>query len=112
MLSTSIILFISGGFNAVLQKYATGGEFEYNGDFHRKVFLNLFEITKGGKILFTFVAIYMLSVSITLPVVQYFKAKKNNEKINASYAEVSFYYYYYYYYINHFLLTFNLFIFY
>jgi len=88
MLSTSIILFICGGFNAVLQKFATGGEFEYNGEFHRKIFLNLFEITKGGKILFTFVAIYMLSVSITLPVVQYFRAKKNNKNINTSYAEL------------------------
>jgi len=88
MLSTSIILFICGGINAALQKYATGGEFEYNGNNHRKIFLNLFEITKGGKILFTFVAIYMLSVSITLPVIQHFKAKKSNDKINASYAQL------------------------
>jgi len=88
MLSTSIILFVCGGINAVLQKYATGGEFEYNGDNHRKIFLNLFEITKGGKILFTFVSIYMLSVSITLPVIQHYKAKKNNERINASYAQL------------------------
>jgi len=39
------------------------------------MFLTLFEITKGGKMLFTVVSIYMLFASITLPVIQYYKAK-------------------------------------
>ncbi|ORX87559.1 hypothetical protein BCR32DRAFT_240036 [Anaeromyces robustus] len=46
----------------------------------RRVLLDIFEKTKGGKMLFNFVSIYMIFVSITLPVIHYYRAKsiKNN----------------------------------
>jgi len=44
-----------------------------------KGFLAFFEKTKGGKLLFTLVLIYMFFVSITLPVIHYYKAKLLND---------------------------------
>ncbi|ORX87566.1 hypothetical protein BCR32DRAFT_324398 [Anaeromyces robustus] len=88
MLSTCILIIIITVFNIVLQKKATGGEFEYNGEFHNKLFLNLFEVTKGGKMLFTFLSIYMLFASITLPVLQFYKNRKNGVLSDASYYEL------------------------
>ena len=41
----------------------------------RIAFLAFFEKTKGGKMLFAFLAIYMMFVSITLPIIHYYKAK-------------------------------------
>jgi len=44
----------------------------------RMVFLAIYEKTKGGKILFAFLSLYMMFVSITLPVIHYYKAKHFN----------------------------------
>jgi len=88
MLSTCILIIVISVFNIILQKNATGGEFEYNGEIHNRLFLNLFEITKGGKMLFTFLSIYMLFASITLPVIQFYRNKKNGVLNDASYYEL------------------------
>jgi len=47
---------------------------------HRKFFMDIFEITKGGKILFTIISIYILFTSITLPLIKYYSAKRNKSK--------------------------------
>jgi len=44
----------------------------------RIIFLALYEKTKGGKILFAVLNIYMMFASITLPVIHYYKAKHLN----------------------------------
>ena len=46
------------------------------------MYLDLFESTKGGKMLFTVVSIYMLFASITLPLIHYYRSRKNNRKFN------------------------------
>ncbi|ORX43440.1 hypothetical protein BCR36DRAFT_361191 [Piromyces finnis] len=43
----------------------------------RRMLLDFYEVTKGGKLLFTIVAIYILFTSITLPLIKYYLAKRN-----------------------------------
>jgi hypothetical protein len=75
-LSVSILITISNIINVILQVKASSKYGEKNIlKTPPKMFLTLFEITKGGKMLFTVVSIYMLFASITLPVIQYYKAK-------------------------------------
>jgi len=57
------------------------------------MFLNIFEITKGGKMLFTVVSIYMLFASITLPVIQYYNAKSFSREIfNDPMSSIQYFY--------------------
>jgi len=75
-LSVSIMIFIFGIINLILQINVNGN----SSNSHRRIFLDIFEITKGGKILFTIVSIYILFTSITLPVIKYFSARRTKSK--------------------------------
>jgi len=75
-LSVSILVFLCSIFNIILQKLA----FPKANEKAWKFILNVFEATKGGKMVFTVVSIYMFFISITLPVISYFKAKKLKNK--------------------------------
>jgi len=68
--------------NAFLQAKATQkkGDTDYSSVKHNRIFLDLFEWSKGGKMLFNILSIYILFVSITLPVLKYFKSKKERNK--------------------------------
>ncbi|ORX87558.1 hypothetical protein BCR32DRAFT_240035 [Anaeromyces robustus] len=83
-ISTSIMILIFSIINVILQNNATDNP-NIKKDEHIRMFLNLFEITKGGKILFNIISIYILFVSITLPILQYYKSKseisKNSEEV-------------------------------
>ncbi|KAG4103065.1 hypothetical protein H8356DRAFT_1271406 [Neocallimastix lanati (nom. inval.)] len=46
----------------------------------RIIFIRLFELTKGGKMLFTIILLYLFFVSITLPVIQYYIIRKSMNK--------------------------------
>ncbi|ORX43438.1 hypothetical protein BCR36DRAFT_460764 [Piromyces finnis] len=80
-LSTCILIFIANVINVILQVNASI-DYDVNTNNHRRMYLDLFESTKGGKILFTFVSIYMLFTSITLPLIHYYKSRKTNRKFN------------------------------
>ena len=73
------MIFIFGVINGVLiATVTTDGDITSNN--HRRMFLDFFEATNGGKILFTIVSSYILFTSITLPVIQYFIAKKTKDR--------------------------------
>jgi len=70
------MIFIFGIINLILQINVN----ENSSNSHRRIFLDVFEITKGGKILFTIVSMYILFTSITLPVIKYFTARRTKSK--------------------------------
>jgi len=78
-LSTCILILLANIINVILQVNASI-DYDINTNNHRRMYLDLFEITKGGKILFSIVSIYMLFTSITLPIIHYYKAKRNTKK--------------------------------
>jgi len=80
-LSTCVLIFIANVINVILQVNASI-DYDVNTNNHRRMYLDLFESTKGGKMLFTVVSIYMLFTSITLPLIHYRKSRKNNRKFN------------------------------
>ena len=47
---------------------------------HPRIILDLFEWSKGGKMLFNIFSIYILFTSITLPLIKYFKSKQEKNK--------------------------------
>jgi len=74
--TVSILIIIANAISIFLQCVASGGhEFDIVKYRPPRFVLTLFNYTKGGKILYTNVIIYMIFVSITLPVIQYFKMK-------------------------------------
>ncbi|KAG4103067.1 hypothetical protein H8356DRAFT_1288506 [Neocallimastix lanati (nom. inval.)] len=74
-LSYSILLFIANIANAIIQ--TKGSNKGPNAKVKAlKFYLKIFEITKGGRMLFTILSIYIFFMSITLPVIQYYKSKK------------------------------------
>ncbi|OUM64921.1 hypothetical protein PIROE2DRAFT_20411, partial [Piromyces sp. E2] len=80
-ISTCILIFIANVINVILQINASI-DYDVNTNNHRRMYLDLFESTKGGKMLFTVVSLYMLFASITLPLLHYYKSRKNNRKFN------------------------------
>ena len=76
---------IFGPFNGILQSQATKGT-----EKHRRFFLNLFEKTKGGKMLFNLIAIYILFTSILLPIIHYWRSKAERKRY---FQDVSFYFF-------------------
>ncbi|OUM64918.1 hypothetical protein PIROE2DRAFT_8134 [Piromyces sp. E2] len=46
----------------------------------RRMLLDFFDITKGGKIFFNLIAIYILFTSITLPIIKYYIAKSSKTR--------------------------------
>ncbi|KAG4103070.1 hypothetical protein H8356DRAFT_982675 [Neocallimastix lanati (nom. inval.)] len=78
-LSTCILILLSNIINIILQVNASI-DYDVNTNNHRRMYLDLFEITKGGKMLFSIVSIYMLFTSITLPLIHYYKAKRNAKR--------------------------------
>jgi len=75
-LSVSAMIFIFALINMILQINVS----DDSTNSHRKFFMDIFEITKGGKILFTIISIYILFTSITLPLIKYYSAKRNKSK--------------------------------
>jgi len=82
--------------NIILQKNATikSSYFEPNKNIYRG-FLDIYEKTKGGKIFFSFILMYMFFSSIILPIIHYYnnirsknyyfqdvRFKKKKKKIN------------------------------
>eukprot|EP00833_Pecoramyces_ruminatium_P012010 jgi/Orpsp1_1/1186042/evm.model.c7180000096603.1 len=78
-MSICILILIINIINIILQVNASS-DYDVNTNNHRRMYLDLFEITKGGKILFTILSIYMLFTSITLPLIHFFNAKKNKKR--------------------------------
>ncbi|KAL6617307.1 hypothetical protein U3516DRAFT_826272 [Neocallimastix sp. 'constans'] len=76
-LSISIMVFIINLVNIILQRRASNQEgiFKYN-KYPQRVFLDIYEITEGGRTLFCIVLIYMFFVSVSLPVIQYYSAMR------------------------------------
>ena len=72
----------------------------------RIIFLALYEKTKGGKILFAVLNIYMMFASITLPVIHYYKAKHLNSHY---FKDVSIFFFIYlqYLYYKYFTIQYN-----
>ena len=67
--------------SVLLQCVASGGhEFEFIKYRPPKFVLTIFNYTKGGKMFYTNVIIYMIFLSITLPVIQYYKRKTFKNK--------------------------------
>ncbi|ORX43437.1 hypothetical protein BCR36DRAFT_361182 [Piromyces finnis] len=85
MLSSCILIFIANIVNIVLQIVATGGQNELNNTKRHRFILTFFEITKGGKMLFVFLSIYMLFTSISLPVIQFYRKKTEKVKDTTEY---------------------------
>jgi len=79
-ISTSLIITIFGPLNGILQNYATTSNGNELNKSHKRFFLDLFDITKGGKIFFTIVAVYILSTSIVLPLVHCYRSLKEKDK--------------------------------
>ncbi|ORX43448.1 hypothetical protein BCR36DRAFT_251506, partial [Piromyces finnis] len=79
-MSVSIMVIVFNIINIVVQIFGStesdAGNLVKN-EKKYKAFLAFFEKTKGGKILFTIVQVYMLFVSISLPVIHYYKARFN-----------------------------------
>jgi len=59
-------------------------------EFPLRGYIDIFEKTKGGKMLFTIVSVYMLFTSITLPVINYYHAKRIR---NGYFDDVNFVYF-------------------
>ncbi|ORX87565.1 hypothetical protein BCR32DRAFT_289221 [Anaeromyces robustus] len=78
-ISTCILILIFNIINVILQVTASTN-YDFNSSKHRRMYLDLFEITKGGKMLFIIVSIYMLFTSITLPIIHYLNARRINKK--------------------------------
>jgi len=89
MLSTCILILIANIVNIILQVVAAGGNASEQNITNRSRFiLTFFEITKGGKMLFVVVSIYMLFTSISLPVIQFYR-NKNRKSENAEYEALN-----------------------
>jgi len=89
-LSVSLLLFITNIANALIQaKGANKGPHTRT----LKIYLKIFELTKGGRMLFTFISIYMFFMSITLPIIHYYKAKKvKNEYFQDPMSSLQYFY--------------------
>jgi len=96
MFSICILILFANIVNIILQIVATGGNAsEANITTRRRFILTLFEVTKGGKMLFVFLSIYMLFTSISLPVIQFYRNKyhkKENKEYEGTYLNVYLYY--------------------
>jgi len=81
------MVFIINLVNIILQRRASNQEgiFKYN-KYPQRVFLDIYEITEGGRTLFCIVLIYMFFVSVSLPVIQYYSAMRTK---NAYFQDVS-----------------------
>jgi len=73
----------------------------------RRMLLDFYDITKGGKIFFTLVAIYILFASITLPIIKYYLAKRSKSR-NAN--DVSFFFFFFFFFLWLFLTIFEIFL--
>jgi len=69
--------------NAFLQAKATQkkGDTDYSSVKHNRIFLDLFEWSKGGKMLFNILSIYILFVSKKTKSKKIYKNKKREKKI-------------------------------
>jgi len=80
-LSSSIMLFLFSLINTFLQIKATQSKGTNTTSVnHPRIILDLFEWSKGGKMLFNIFSIYILFTSITLPLIKYFKSKQEKNK--------------------------------
>jgi len=77
-LSTAIMITVFGPLNGILQSQATKSGNQY--EKHRRFFLDLFEKTKGGKMFFNIIAIYILFTSIVLPLIHYRRSQSERNK--------------------------------
>jgi len=78
-LSVSILVIIVSIFNALLQRNASvnslyGDSKIDKNTYPYRIVLIIFEYTKGGRILYTFILIYMFFSAITLPIINYYRA--------------------------------------
>ncbi|KAL6597633.1 hypothetical protein U3516DRAFT_564477, partial [Neocallimastix sp. 'constans'] len=82
-LSVSIMILVFNFLNIFLQNRCSTESF-YNeiiktNRLPRRGYMTIFEKTKGGKILYTFVTIYMFFTSISLPIIRYALAKHKRD---------------------------------
>ncbi|KAL6609016.1 hypothetical protein LY90DRAFT_506715 [Neocallimastix californiae] len=78
--TTCILILVVNFLHIFLQRRASDHALLDYSKNPRRMYLNLYEITKGGRMLFVVVSIYMLFASITLPVIYFYKAKKAHKK--------------------------------
>jgi hypothetical protein len=77
-LSVSIMIFLIQLINVILQKKASSrnGLFKYNDQLPLRGYLDIYEKTDGGKTFFSIILFYMFFVSITLPIIHYYRNKR------------------------------------
>ncbi|ORX87561.1 hypothetical protein BCR32DRAFT_264155 [Anaeromyces robustus] len=97
-ISVSILVIIVSLINAFLQRNASensiyGISTSRKTQYPYKIVLVLFEYTKGGRMLYTFILAYMFFSSISLPLIHYYSAKKNR----SNYLDDSMYSFQYFY---------------
>ncbi|OUM65098.1 hypothetical protein PIROE2DRAFT_7988 [Piromyces sp. E2] len=73
-ISVSACIIITNIINIILQNLLD------NNKPHHKTFINIFNVTKGGKLLYAFISLYMFFASISLPTLNYIKAKSLKNK--------------------------------
>jgi len=79
--TVSILIIIAYAISVFFQCVASGGhEFDIVKYRPPRFILTIFNYTKGGKMFYTTVIIYMIFLSITLPVIQYYKNKAFKNK--------------------------------
>jgi len=95
-LSVSLLVIIVGIINVFLQRNASQTKLdstEKEKKYPYKFVLLIYQYTKGGRMLFTCILIYMFLSSISLPIIHYYRAKN----IKSNYIDDSIYSFQYFY---------------
>jgi len=96
-ISTILLIVIITALNMILNNFIIGKSREYHLDpgqqaftlsgritdssnYPRRIFLKIFDYTKGGKVLFCIISCYMIFATILLPCIKCIKSKKEQEK--------------------------------
>jgi len=79
-LSTAIISIIVSPLTSLLQQYVTSKNKPDEYKPKIKFLLELYNVTNGGKFLFNIIGIYILFTSIILPLIHYYKSKREKAK--------------------------------
>ncbi|ORY22603.1 hypothetical protein LY90DRAFT_675834 [Neocallimastix californiae] len=90
-LSVTILLFLANIANSFIQVKSSVKD--PNSSKPLKIYLKIFEKTKGGRMIFAVIIIYMFFMSITVPVIQYYMAKKvKNEYFQDPMSSIQYFY--------------------
>lgn len=76
--SVFILIFIGNFINMPIQKEM--GDLKKSDKIPSRIFLKIFDVAKGGKMLFVIVSIYMMFATTTLPVIHYYNSKRRKNR--------------------------------